>query len=138
MRHYHRESTPSWVTYQPGFHKCQRESKYLPLDEDGLVRGQAAHVLPLVLGAIEHRERLAISVRVAQDRRGDVGDWIDALPIRDSERMIEGRMVDGPPQIDDLEALVNKLLRLLWRKVSVNSSDRGFIALIDVGSFVKT
>ena len=47
--------------------------------------------------------------------------------------MIECWVVNGPPEVDDLEALVDELLRLLRGQVSVDASDGGLVGLIDMG-----
>ncbi len=77
---------------------------YAPFDEHELVGLHAAHVLPPVRRVELHAERFSVAVGVLERGRHEVVRTVDGAVVTEGERPVEGDVVDGPPEVYDLEA----------------------------------
>lgn len=103
-----------------------------PLDEDKLVGLHAAHVLPPVRGVVLHAERLPIAIGVLESSRHKVVRTVDRAVVTERERPVECDVVDRPPEVDDLEAILEQLGYVRSGEMTVDTCDGRVLGLVDV------
>jgi hypothetical protein len=106
-------------------------SEYTPLDQDALLRREAAHILPAMLRVEQHGKRFAVVVGIAEGHGHEIALDVDGVVVADSERPGVSRVVDRSPEVDNLVALFDQLICVL-RDVAVDASAGGLGRLVDV------
>ena len=79
-----------------------------------------------------HAQRLSVVVGVAQNRGHEVVLHVDAAVVAERERPVPRGVVDGPPEVDDLEAVLEQLGRVRGREVAHDARRGGLGRLVDV------
>lgn len=102
------------------FHKADGED--IPLDQDKLVRLHSLPILPLVALVVLDTKSLAIAVRVLQGGGDEILRNVDAPVVAEREGPIPRSVMNGSPEVDDLEAVLEELWHILCRQVSVDAS----------------
>ena len=103
-----------------------------PLDEDKLVRLDAAQVSPLVGGVELHAERLTIAIRVLERSGNEIVGTIYGAVVAERKRPVPSGMMDGAPKVNDLKAVRKKLGDILSRKMAVHTCDGRLGRLVNV------
>jgi len=91
-------------------------------------------VFPLVSLIILDSKRFTFTVRENKSYWKCVPFDINASMIAEGQRPIYGRVCDGPPEVDDLEASFKEFLSIGGGEMSVDSRDGGGGGLIDMNS----
>ncbi len=81
---------------------------------------------------IAHTERFAFSIRIYERNRERISCLVYTPVVAQSERPIVCGMVDGSPEVDDLEAVLEQLLDVGRGEVSVYAIDGGLEGLVNV------
>jgi len=104
----------------------------IALDEKRLVRSLRVLEVPLVLGIRLDSVGLAVTVWVNQ-RGGNEIALVYGIGVREGEGVSEDGL-DGTPNVDDLKALLEKLIRFIW-EVVLDTALGGCVGLVNVNSF---
>ncbi len=82
-----------------------------------------------------YTERLALAIGIHKRDGEHVLLRVDAAVVAQCERPIQRGMFDGPPEVDDLEALREKLRDVLGGEMAVHARDgrRGRLVDVDLG-----
>ena len=84
-----------------------------------------------MIGVIFDHERFSLVVRIDKSRR-EIIFLIYAPVIAQAQRPVDSRVGNGPPQVNDLEAILEELRDVSGWKMSANTLDRRLVGLIDV------
>ena len=76
-----------------------------------------------MIGVEAYAKCFSIPVGVSQSDRNKIVLLVDTSEVTKSERPFESRVGDWPPEIDDLEATLEKFRGLCRRKVTMNSGN---------------
>jgi hypothetical protein len=88
-------------------------------------------ILPFVIWVVLYPERFSLAVRI-DECRWEIIVLIYTPEIAQTQRPVDSRVGDGPPEVDDLEATFKKFWDISGREMSVKTCDRGLVALVDV------
>ena len=92
-----------------------RVKSTLPFDQNELLRGNSAIILPLLIFVVTYPHRLSLVTRIGtglgidQGKRKRVRFRIDTAVVAQPKGPVKGWMRDGAPEVDDLEAALEKL-----------------------------
>jgi len=90
-------------------------------------------ILPFVIWVVFDPERFSFTVRVRIDKCcWEKITLIYAPVIAQTQRPVDSRIGDGPPEVDYLEATFKELWDIGGREMSVNTRDRGLVGLVNV------
>ena len=103
-----------------------------PLNEDKLVGLHPAHILPPVPRVVLHAERLPVAVGVLQRGRHEVVRAVDGAVVAERERPVERGVVDGPPEVDDLETAREQLGDVVRGEMAADARDGRLLRLVDM------
>ena len=92
----------------------------LPFDQNDFFRGDFTVILPLVILVVPYPHHLSLVIRKDQCDRKRVRLRIDAVIVAQRKGPVESRMRDGPPEVDDLEAMLEELGDIGGRKVPLH------------------
>lgn len=82
--------------------------------------------------AVLDTKRLAVSVGIPEGHWHQVLLEVDGSVVTQRERVVERRVIDWAPEVDDLETVLEELGRVGGREVSVHARDGCTGRLIDV------
>ena len=103
----------------------------MPFEQNDLIWRHPVQILPFVIWVIFDPESFSFAVGI-DERCGEVISLIYTPEIAQAQRPINSRVGDGPPQVNDLEAIFKELRDIGGRKTSVNTLDRGLVGLVDM------
>jgi len=102
------------------------------LDQHELIRRHSPHILPLVLGIEFDIHRLAIVLWVFQGRRREVVLRVYGAVVTEREWPVVRGVLDWTPQVDDLEATLQKRRCIRRREMAMDSRNRRSLGLVNV------
>jgi hypothetical protein len=82
---------------------------HLPFDKHKLIGSHSPEILPLMVFIVAHTEHFAFSFRIKERNRERIFCLIYTPVVAQSEWTIVCSVVDGPPEVDDLEAVLEQL-----------------------------
>jgi hypothetical protein len=85
-----------------------------------------------MIRVVLHAQRLSIAVRIDKRRGDKVLLCINASVVTKCERPVPRLMVDGPPEIDDLETVLQELRCIAGGQMKVNASDGRVSRLVNM------
>ena len=85
-----------------------RVKSTLPFDQNEFFRGDSTIILPPLILVVTYPLRRSLVIRIDQRDRKRVRLMIDAAIVAQSKGPVEGWMIDGAPEIDDLEAALEE------------------------------
>lgn len=106
-----------------------------PFDKHSFLWGHAPQILPAMLGIVLDTVGLSASFR-GDARYGDeIVVFVDGAVVAEGERHVKGWMGQRPPEIDDLESMLEELGRLGGGEMEMDSGDGRRGGLVDVDLF---
>lgn len=116
---------------------CESPSKhpvtqYSPFDQNELLRLHALHILPLMSRAELHAQCLSFSVGVAESGGHQVLLEVNSPVVAERKGPVPCGVLDRPPEVDDLVAVLQKLWNVFGGEVSVDTRKRGLGSLVDM------
>jgi hypothetical protein len=103
-----------------------------PLDQDIFLWPHPAHVVPPMILAVTHAERLTLTIRVDETRRDKVLLRVHCREVAKRERPVERGVLNWAPEIDNLEAPLEELGGVGRRQVPVHACNCGSSGLVNM------
>jgi hypothetical protein len=107
-------------------------SECAPFNKSDLVRRHPMQVLPLMALIRLHAKRLALVVGVHQRDGEHILLHVDAAVVAQRDGPVHGGVLDGAPEVDDLEAPRQQLRHLRRGEMAVHARDCRRGGLVDV------
>ena len=103
-----------------------------PFDKNKFLGGHPAKILPLVVLVECYSQRLALAVGGHARHREQVLLCVDGAVVAQREGPVPRGVLDGPPEVDDLEALFKQLRGVGGGEMAVHTRDGGGGRLVDM------
>lgn len=109
--------------------------RIVTLDQGDFFGSLVAQVVPLVVRVVFHTESATDPVGVNEANRDEVVLGVEMVPIRDRERFVVNWVSNRTPDVNDANSTLQET-RSFVTEVTMNSSDTGFVGLVNVDTFL--
>ena len=104
-----------------------------PFNQDEVIRRHPSEILPPLVGIRMYAKRLSLeAIWIKQGNRHNILLRVHTSIITQRKRRIKRYMIDRPPEVNELVAMLEKLRYFLRGKMFVHTSEGGSRRLVDV------